>query len=127
MDAVTRQYFLDELCPRLRTLIECVMDCDCGCEAVDFFRSRSLALAEARDIAAQVRLPLDQVLPSLDRLVELGIVERVMILNEPFYGLTRDPRARSALEQFWLMRDDWRGRMEQTRATLLLRIPPVVR
>ena len=122
MDDTTRHKFLDELCPHLRTLIECLMDCDCGCEVVDFFRHRKLTLIEARDIAGHLQRPLNEVAPSLDRLVEMGILERQVILDWTLYGLARDAQIRNGLEQFWLLRDAWRQQWEQTQETLHLRV-----
>ena len=121
MDQTMRQQFLDELCPRLRPLIACVMNCECGCEALDFFRHRPLTWLEASDIAYHLRQPYDQVVAALNQLTALGILERFTVLGSwTFYGLTQSAEILNALEQFWAWRDDWHMRMEQVKHELQL-------
>ena len=52
MDEITRQELLDELCPRLRPTVQRMMDCPCGCEALDFFRYRPRGVARVRRYCA---------------------------------------------------------------------------
>lgn len=121
MDQTMRQQFIDELCPRLRPLIGCVMDCECGSEVVEFFRRRSRTWLEASDIAYHLRQPYDQVVAALNQLTALGILERLTVLGSwTFYGLTQSAKILNALEQFWAWRDDWRTRMEQLKHELQL-------
>ncbi len=121
MDQTMRQKFLDELCPRLRPLIACVMDCACGSQVIEFYRRRSRTWLEASDIAYHLRKPNDQVAAALYRLTALGILERFTVLGSwTFYGLTQKPEILNALEQFWTWRDDWRMRVEQVKNELQL-------
>ncbi len=121
MDQTMRQQFLDELCPRLRPLIAGVMDCECGCEALDFFRRRPLTWLEASDIAYHLRQPNDQIAAALNRLSALGLLERFTVLGSwTFYGLTRSAEILNALEQFWAWRDDWHTRMDRLKHELQL-------
>lgn len=120
MDSLSRQEFLDELCPQLRPLVERLMDCDCGCEVIDFFRYRTLTWIEASEIAGQLQLPTERAGQSLAQLAAIGIVDRFEVLDRAFFGLTRDPQALRTLEQFWLLRDGWRSQLEQARSALHL-------
>ncbi len=58
MDEITRQELLDELCPRLRPIVQRMMDCPCGCETLDFFRYRTHVWLESADIAHHLRQPV---------------------------------------------------------------------
>ncbi len=120
MGEKTRQVYLDELCPRLRPIAQRVMDCPCGCEALDFFRYRSRVWLETADIVHYLGLRLDQGVAALNLLTELGILERRDIFGVGFYGLTHDEQVLNALEQFWAWRDDWHTRLEQVKDTLQL-------
>ena len=116
----TRQLFLADLCPQLRSLMGCLMDCECSCEVVDFFRNRALSRVQAQDIAGQVQRPLEQTVYALNRLVELGVMERHETLDWTFYSLTADAQILAALEQFWLVRDAWRLELKQVAVALHL-------
>lgn len=120
MEEITGQEFLNELCPLLRPVARRVMECPCGCEALDFFRFRTRVWLEAADIAHHVRQPVDQVIVALNLLGELGILERRDILGVAFYGMARNEQILNALEQFWAWRDDWHMRLERVRGTLQL-------
>ena len=120
MDNATRLEFLADLCPELRALTTRLMDCDGGCELVDFFRHRTFTWVQADDIAGQLHCPADQVVPALNRLVELGVLKRRVVLDWTFYSLTADTQILSALEQFWLVRDAWQMNVRQVQAALHL-------
>lgn len=123
MDEVTRQQFLDELCPQIRPLIARLMDCACGCEILELFRRRPLTSLQASDIAYHLRLPQPQVIEGLSLLVDAGVIECRGILDFTFYGLTHDSEIQRALEQFWVWRDHWRTRLERVRSGLQLNAP----
>ena len=124
MDESTRQELLDELCPHLRPLIARVMDCECGCEVLDFFRQRSLTWLEASDIAYHLRQSPAYVIEALNQLAEVGILERHTVLSRwTFYGLARNAGILQALEQFWSWRDDYHARLERAEDALKLRAP----
>ena len=116
----TRQLFLADLCPHLRSLLGCLMDCECSCEVVDFFRNRALSRVQAQDIAGQLQRPWEQTVYALNRLVELGVLERHLVLDWTFYSLTADTQILAALEQFWLVRDAWRLELKQAAEALHL-------
>ncbi len=120
MDEKTRQDFLDELCPRLRPIVRRVMDCACGCEALDFFRYRTRVWLETADIAHYLRQPVDQVVAALNLLTAIGILERRDIFGIAFYTMTQDEEILNALDQFWAVRDDWYAHLEQVKGTLRL-------
>ena len=124
MNESTRQELLSELCPRLRPLIARVMECECGCEVLDFFRQRPLAWLEAPDIAYHLRQSQAQVIEALNQLTEAGILERFTVLSRwTFYGLARNAGILQALEQFWSWRDDYSTRLERAEGALKLRAP----
>ncbi len=120
MDEKTRQEFLGELCPRLRPLALRMMECPCGCEALDFFRYRTRVWLETADIAHYLHQPIDRVIAALNLLTEVGILERRDIFGVAFYGLTHNEEILNALEQFWTWRDDWLAHLERVKGTLQL-------
>ena len=120
MDEKTRQEFLNVLCPRIRPIAARVMDCACGCEALDLFRYRTRVWLEIADIAHYLKQPLDHVVGALDLLTEIGILERRDIFGMAFYGMTRNQQVLNALEQFWAWRDEWHVQLERVRGTLRL-------
>ncbi len=127
MDEKTRQEFLDELCPRVRPLAARVMDCACGCEALDLFRYRTRVWLETADIAHYLKQPIDHVVAALDDLTEIGILERRDIFGMAFYGMTQNEAVLNALEQFWAWRDEWQARLERVKGMLQLDSMRVVR
>ncbi len=120
MDDKTRQEFLDELCPRLRPMALRVMECTCGCEAIDFFRYRTRAWLEAADIAHYLQQPVDQVAAALNLLTVIGILEQRDIFGTVFYAMTQDEEILNVLDQFWAVRDDWFVQLERVIGTLRL-------
>ncbi len=121
VNQTTRQEFLNDLCPRIRPLIACTMDCPCGCETLDLLRVRSNTWLTASDIAYHVSAPIEHVQAALDLFVRTGFVERLEAVGWTFYAIARDGKTPIALEQFWLQRDDWRDRVTRVQATLRLR------
>ncbi len=120
MEEATRQGFLDELCPQIRPLIARLMDCDCGCNILEFFRRRPLTSLQASDIAYHVRRPRTQVIEALNLLAEIGVIECQQIPDFAFYRLTRDSEIQSALEQFWIWQDYWHTHLSRVRESLQL-------
>jgi hypothetical protein len=120
MKNTARQLFLADVCPQLRSLMGCVLDCECSCEVVDFLRNRALSRVQAQDIAGQVKRPLEQTVYALNRLRALGILEQHVVLDWTFYSLTADTQILAALEQFWLVRDAWRLEWKQAAEVLHL-------
>ena len=116
----TRQLFLADLCPHLRSQIGCLMDCECSCEVVDFFRNRALCRIQAQDIAGQLQRPFEQTVYALNRLVGLGVLERHVVLDWTFYSLAADTQILAALDQFWLVRDAWHLELKQAAEVLHL-------
>lgn len=104
----TLQDFLDEFCPRLRPMIARLLACECACNALELFRTRPRVWLEASDIAYYLGQPLEKTLQTLDQLLEMRIVERHLILDYTFYGLTRDQAVLDLIEPLWLLRDEWR-------------------
>ncbi|MCL4394267.1 MAG: hypothetical protein M1482_05595 [Chloroflexi bacterium] len=123
MNDSTRQEFLNELCPRLRPLIARVLDCECACEVLDFFRQRSLTWLQASDIAYHLRRSESQAIDALDQLTDARLIERKAVLNSwTFYRLAHETELSQALEQFWLLRDDHLARLERAKDELKLHI-----
>jgi hypothetical protein len=120
MDAQTLTEFLNELCPRLRPLITRVMDCPCGCETLDLLRLRARTWLTASDIAYHVNASIEHVQVALELFVSAEIVERHDVMQWTFYALARDEGIQTALEQYWLQRDDWRDRVTRMQETLHL-------
>ncbi|MBI4790365.1 MAG: hypothetical protein HY782_25310 [Chloroflexi bacterium] len=117
----TQQDFLNALCPKLRPLIARVLECDCGCQVLDFFRQRPRAWLQMSDIAYHLRQTPQQTIVILNVLVEQGIVEHFTVLNRwTFYGLSQRHEILRALDQFWTWRDHWHARMEQVKDALQL-------
>jgi len=107
MSATVRAEFLNDLCPQVRPLIADLMNCDCGCEILEFFRRRPLTSLQASDIAYHVRQSQAQVAETLNLLVGAKVIEPQKVLDFTFYGLTHDLEIQRALEQFWVWRDHW--------------------
>ena len=118
MDDVTREEFLSDLCPRVRPLIVQLMDCECGCEALDFFRTRPRTWLETADIAYHLSQSGQDVAVALGALTQIGVVERQEILYTAFFSLTRDAEILDALDQYWVWRDTWNTRWHRVRETL---------
>lgn len=117
----TQQEFLNELCPQLRPLIARLLETECGCQALDFFRHRPRAWLQVTDIAYYLRQPPQQTMATLDVLIEEGILERFTVLDTwTFYGLSRRHQILQALDLFWTWRDSWHARMEQVKGALQL-------
>ncbi len=120
MEEKTREEFLNDLCPRIRTVVADLMEYDCGCAVLDFFRQRPLTWLEASDVAYHLRQPHPQVVAALDQIAKTRFVERRSISNATFYSLTRNEKLLNVLEQFWIWRDDWQHRVESVREILQL-------
>lgn len=121
MFKVAPQPFISELCPRLRPLIARVLQYECGCHMLDFFRQRPRAWLQAMDIAYYLHQRPTQTEATLEELVQEGILERFTVLDTfTFYGLSQSPKVLQALEQFWAWRDDWKAQVEQVRFALQL-------
>lgn len=118
MDNATREEFLSDLCPRVRPLIVQLMDCACGCEALDFFRTRSHTRLEVADIAYHMSQTEMEVAVALRALTQIGVVERQEIFDTAFYSLTRNAEVLEALDQYWLWRDEWNARWRRVKGTL---------
>jgi DNA-binding IclR family transcriptional regulator len=117
----TQQEFLNELCPHLRPLIARVLECECGCQTLDFFRRRPLAWLEASDIAYHLHRPPNETTEILKRLTEAGVLERFTVLDSrTFYGLSQRHEILQALDQFWAWRDHWDAQLEQVKDALQL-------
>ena len=117
----TQQEFLNELCPQLRPLIARVLECDCGCQALDFFRRRPRVWLEVTDIAYHLRQPHPRTMATLNRLTEAGILECFTVLNTwTFYGLSQRHEILQALDPFWVWRDHWNAHVEQIKDALQL-------
>ncbi len=120
MEEKTREEFLNDLCPRIRMVVADLMEYNCGCALLDFFRQRPLTWLTASDLAYHLRQPHPQVVAALDQMVKTRFVERRSILNATFYSLTRNENLLNVLEQFWIWRDDWQNRVESVREALQL-------
>ncbi len=121
MQDLTQQEFLNELCPRLRPLIARVLECDCTCQTLDFFRRRPLAWLESSDIAYHLHRPEDETIELLKQLTEAGLLDRFTVLNsQTFYGLAPRSDILKALDQFWVWRDHWNAQLERVRDALQL-------
>ena len=102
-------------------MIARVAECECGIQALDFFRRRPRAWLQASDIAYHLDLPRKQTLALLRVLTEEGILESIRVLNAwTFYGLSQRAESLAALDQFWAWRDDWHARVEQVKTALQL-------
>ena len=113
--------FLNELCPHLRPMIAHVAGCECGIQALDFFRRRPHAWLQMGDIAYHLNLSRKQTAALLRVLIEERILERICVLDTwTFYGLSQRPESLAALDQFWAWRDDWHARIQHVRAALEL-------
>lgn len=124
MDEWIREDLMDGLCPSIRPLVACMMDCEGGCRVLDLFRRRPLTWLQVSDISYHVSQPREQLDATLNRLVGLGILECLNVSGIwTFYGLTRDARILECLEQFWVWRDDWQTRWGQVQETLQLGTP----
>lgn len=120
----TQQELLDELCPQLRPLIGGVMKCQHACQALDFFRGRPHAWLQVSDIAYHLDLPAATTEHVLNRLRELGILERITVLDQfMFYGLSHQEETLRFLDQYWSWRDVWRSQLEQVKSVLRLDPP----
>ncbi len=119
MQDKTQQDFLSELCPNLRPLIARVLECECGAQALDFFRRRPRAWLQMSDIAYHIGQTPTQTMVTLNLLTEERILERFTVLNTwTFYGLSQRNEILQALDQFWASRDHWHARMEQVKDAL---------
>ncbi len=121
MQDLTQQEFLNELCPRLRPLIARILECDCACQTLDFFRRRPLAWLESSDISYHLQRPQAETIKILEQLTEVGLLDRFTVLNsQTFYGLASRSEILKALDQFWVWRDHWNAQLEQVKDTLQL-------
>lgn len=109
---------MSDLCPRARPLIVQVMDCACGCEALDFFRTRSRTWLEVADIAYYMSQTEKEVAVALHALTHIGVTERREIFDTAFYSLTRNAEVLEALDQYWLWREEWNARWRRVNGTL---------
>lgn len=122
MEDPTQQEFLNELCPRLRPLVARVLECECACQMLDFFRRRPLAWLEASDIAYHLHRPQEETVEILKQLTDTGFLDQFTVMNgRTFYGLPARSDILKALDQFWAWRDHWNAQLEQVKDTLQLR------
>lgn len=121
MQDPSQQELLNELCPRLRPLIAHVLECDCACQTLDFFRRRPLTWLEASDIAYHLHRPQEETVAILKQLTETGLLDRFTVLNSrTFYGLPERRDILKALDLFWEWRDHWNAQLEQVKDALQL-------
>ena len=120
MNTITREEFLDDLCPRVRPIIAAIMECECGCEALDVLYSRPRTWTETADLAYHLRQPVEQVVPTLERFLSVGVLSRRDLFGMVFYRLTEDQEMRQALDQYWTWREVWRRHWQETQNALKL-------
>lgn len=120
MKGLTRQEFLEDLCPRVRPIIASIMECECGCEMLDLLSSRPHTWMETADIAYHMRLPAEQIVATLERLQNYMVVNRRDIFGMVFYHLTENEEILEALDQYLTWRGVWRARWQQTQNALRL-------
>lgn len=116
----TQEEFLKDLCPRVRAIIEHIMDCSCGCEALDLFQKRPRSWNECKDIAFYLKRPTEDVASTLNLLHDLGAIQSREIFEMTFYHLTDDSEILEALDQYWTWRELWRSRWRQMQSSLKL-------
>ncbi|MCC7165613.1 MAG: hypothetical protein IT331_24160 [Anaerolineae bacterium] len=114
----TRDEFLSDLCPRVRPLIAQIMQCGSGCELLDFFHTRPHTMLELADVVYYAKLPVENVVSTLELFQMLAVIERREILDTAFYRLTEDVEIIAALEQYWTWRQVWQGRWQDVRTAL---------
>lgn len=115
-----RNEFLEGLCPQVRPLIAAVMECECGCEALDLLYSRQRTWMETADIAYHMRQPVEQIVTVLERLHYFLVLDRRDIFGMVFYHLTKNQEILQALDQYWTCRELWRSRWQETQDALKL-------
>lgn len=120
MNAITREEFLNDLCPNVRPTIASIMECECGCEALDLLYKRPRTWTETADIAYHLRQPVEQVAATLERLDYYLVLNRRDIFGMAFYRLTEDLGILHALNQYFIWREVWRSRWQQTQDALKL-------
>lgn len=118
MNAVTREEFLQDLCPSMRPIIASVMECDCGCEALDLLYKRPRAWLETADIAYHLGQPVDKTAATLERLHYFLVLNRREIFGIAFYHMTDNQEILKALDQYWTWREVWRSRWQETQSAL---------
>lgn len=120
MNALTREEFLEDLCPGVRPIIAAVMECECGCEALDLLYNRPRTWLETTDIAYHLGQPVDKTIATLERLHYFLVLNRRDIFGIAFFHLTENQEILQALDQYWTWREVWRSRWQQTQDTLKL-------
>ena len=60
------------------------------------------------------------VVPTLERFLHVGVLNRRGIFGMVFYRLTEDPAMREALDQYWTWREVWRSHWQETQHALKL-------
>lgn len=120
MNHITAEDFLDDLCPRVRPLIEHILNCGCGCEALDLFQNRPHTWNETADIAYFLQLPTERVVRTLDLLSELKVIECRDVLGTTFYRLTEDSEILDRLDQYSTWREVWRSQWQEMQNALKL-------
>lgn len=114
----TRDEFLNDLCPRVRPIIAQIMECECGCELLELFRTRPRTLLELADVIYHAKLSSEDVSRALEQLHTLAIIERREVLDTKFYCLTQEAEIIAALEQYWTWRQVWQARLQEVRGAL---------
>lgn len=120
MNALTREEFLEDLCPSVRPIIASIMECEGGCEALDLLYKRPRTWLETADIAYHLGHPVDQTAATLERLYYFMVLKRRNIFGIAFYHLTENQQILEALDQYWTWREVWRSRWQQTQDALKL-------
>lgn len=120
MQALTCEEFLNDLCPNVRPIIAAVMECKCGCEALNVLYNRPRTWTETADIAYHLRQPVEVVAATLEQLNYFMVLSRRDIFGMEFYRLTENKDILHALDQYWTWREVWRSRWQETQNVLKL-------
>lgn len=120
MSDKTQDEFLNDLCPRIRSTIVHIMNCDCGCEALDLFQKRPRTWNETADIAYLLKRSAQEIVPTLNHLLAFKVIQQREISGTPFYRLTENTEILEGLDQYWTWRDVWRSRWQEIQSSLRL-------
>ncbi len=84
---ILKEVLLHELDEPQRTILDHLLQVDCGCTVLQFIYARPREWLTAQDIAFHLQAPSSCVESTLQALIQLGMAERREIADLVFYGL----------------------------------------
>lgn len=109
---------LGDLDPGAKVLAASMLSSPLLRHVVEHFQRNPHTAMTGNDIAGWVRASGIEVIPMLDQLADLGLLERQIICDDTFFRLSRDPGAAEQTEALFQRLEEWQTTLDRLESTL---------